>query len=444
MIFAITDIETTGSYASANSITEIAVVLTDGKQVLDEFSTLVKPDTSIPYHITQLTGIDDEMVEHAPLFEDIADELLSYFEDAIFVAHNVGFDYSFIKKAYEGIGRSFQMPKLCTVRIARKVLPGKSSYSLGRLCEGLGIGNDARHRAMGDAKATTELFHLMVQEDHAQVIDGMLKRGSGNQWLPPKMDEAVYQNLPESCGVYYLLDKKGEYLYIGMSVNIKKRIRQHFGGKMQSKRRQTFLRDVRDIQYKVLGDESLARLYEDAEIRKYWPEFNYAQKRVAKRFGLFEYTDQLGYRRLLIQQLKRGLASSIRWNNLELGRQELFSKARELGVDLAYCGLTGSPATNPDLNQHNERVEHLLAYFRQRDESYLLKLKGRNFKEESFVWVERGTLKGYGFVDKEEEISIHDLEDRMEVIPSSEMTQSILFQARTSGKVIPLDQNALE
>jgi DNA polymerase-3 subunit epsilon len=161
--YAVVDIETTGGRKSGNSITEIAVVIVLNHKVVSEWSSLVKPQRRIPAYITHLTGIDNAMVADAPLFSDIADELEAQLEACIFVAHNVGFDYGFIKSAFESINRSFHKPKYCTVRNARKTFPGLKSYSLGKLTEHFGISLNNHHRALSDAKATADLL-LLIQD----------------------------------------------------------------------------------------------------------------------------------------------------------------------------------------------------------------------------------------------------------------------------------------
>ena len=296
--FAIVDIETTGSHARGHGITEIAVIITDGFSELDRWETLVDPGLPIPEHITKLTGIDDTMVAAAPTFEAIADELEDWLGDAIFVAHNVGFDYAFIRGHFETMGRIWKRPKLCTVRMARKLLPGHGSYSLGRICTDLGIANNARHRAMGDCAATVALFHQMMQTERAEaVVQSMLKRGERESWLPQHVPASDFENLPLTAGVYRFLDRKGVPLYIGMSHNVRHRVRTHFNGDMASSRRQAFLRDIHRIEAEETGSVLLARLLEDELIRKHWPIHNRAQKSVAMRTAIIPYTDQKGFNR---------------------------------------------------------------------------------------------------------------------------------------------------
>lgn len=427
MIFAVTDIETTGSHASENSITEIAVVLTDGENVLDTFHTLVRPDHEIPHYITTLTGITNEMVAEAPSFEDIAEELHSFFEDAVFVAHNAGFDYAFIKRAFEGVGTRYNPQRLCTVRLARKILPGHRSYSLGTLCEAIGIENEARHRALGDTMATVELFHRLSAADSEGIITASLKKGSGEQWLPNKLPQETFLNLPEKPGVYYMLDGSGKILYIGMSANIKKRIRQHFGGKMASERRQTFLKEVADIKVELTGSELLARLIEDAEIRKHWPPFNRAQKRPIRHFSIYRYADQEGYNRMTVHQVKTRSANELTFSSLSEAKTWLQSFVHTNNLHNEICGLPSDGLPRPSVDEHNQMLEHAWLTLPVSEEKTILRVAGRNARETGFIWLMHGRLRGYGFVPYDADIaSDDDLEAFLQPLPESELTESIL------------------
>ncbi|MFI5154495.1 MAG: PolC-type DNA polymerase III, partial [Chitinophagales bacterium] len=150
-IFAIVDIETTGGYAANNGITEIAIVLHDGKTEIGRFESLVNPRQPVPRYIQALTGINDKMLADAPGFEEIAPTVFDYLKDSVFLAHNVNFDYSFVKFQLEAAGYELNSKKLCTVRLSRKIFPGLPSYSLGNLCRQFNIPNFQRHRAGGDA-----------------------------------------------------------------------------------------------------------------------------------------------------------------------------------------------------------------------------------------------------------------------------------------------------
>src|SRR4030095_5513058 len=144
-MYAIVDIETTGSYSAANGITEISIHVFDGDTVVEKYETLINPGQSIPRYIQAMTGITDEMVADAPRFEEVAQNIYAILQDKIFIAHSVNFDYSFIKGHLAMYGYDLDCRKLCTVRLSRKIIPGKLSYSLGSLCDSLGIYINDRH-----------------------------------------------------------------------------------------------------------------------------------------------------------------------------------------------------------------------------------------------------------------------------------------------------------
>lgn len=166
-MFAIIDIETTGNNCKYGYITEFAVYQHNGQEITNYFSTLINPGIDIPYYITKLTGIDNEMVKNAPKFYEVAKIIIELTAGRTFVAHNVQFDYRFLKEEFERLGYYFNRKTLCTVQLARKFLPGHSSYSLGKICSDLGIDIIDRHRASGDALATVKLFEILLQKNES-------------------------------------------------------------------------------------------------------------------------------------------------------------------------------------------------------------------------------------------------------------------------------------
>lgn len=164
-MFAIIDIETTGNSYKYGQITEIAVFQHNGIEVTNSFHTLIKPDMDIPNFITRLTGITNEMVANAPKFYEVAKEIVQLTAGRTFVAHNVHFDYRFLREEYKRLGYNFFRKTLCTVQLSRKMLPGHSSYSLGNICRDLNIEINGRHRADGDALATVKLFEILLKKN---------------------------------------------------------------------------------------------------------------------------------------------------------------------------------------------------------------------------------------------------------------------------------------
>jgi len=164
-LFSIIDIETTGHSYKYGKITEIAIYQHNGQKITDSYSTLINPEMDIPYFITELTGIDNNMTKNAPKFYEVAKTIVEMTTGSTFVAHNASFDYKFIREEFARLGYDYNRKTMCTVKLSRKLLPGHSSYSLGKLCSDLGIEINGRHRAAGDALATAKLFDILLEKN---------------------------------------------------------------------------------------------------------------------------------------------------------------------------------------------------------------------------------------------------------------------------------------
>ena len=296
-MYAIVDIETTGGSATRSRITEIAIYKHDGQKIVDEYQTLVNPCQDIPYNITKLTGIDNELVANAPLFFDVAKEIDAFLDGCVFVAHNVNFDYGFIKAEFERIGLSFRRKKLCTVRLSRKLLPGKYLYSLGKLCASEGIPLNNAHRAAADAKATAILFTQLMKIDREGYIEKALNPLSLEGLMPPNMPKEDFIALPNKQGIYYMLNERKQVIYIGKAKDIKKRVHSHFSGNTNTKSKYHFVKNIFGIDFKVIPNTLLVDIIEATEIKKHWPIHNRSYKRITLNYGLFQYTDRNGYER---------------------------------------------------------------------------------------------------------------------------------------------------
>lgn len=280
--YAIIDIETTGANRNGNKITEIAIIITDGETVFDRFSSLINPERSIPANITYLTGITNEMVMDKPKFYELAKRIVEITQGCVFVAHNVFFDYNFIRNEFMELGFNFNLPKLCTVRMSRKAFPGLKSYSLGNLVQHFNISLPNHHRAMDDANATYDLFKLIKQSNP----DLLKPEETRITTLPSQIDPKVVENLPELPGLYYFYDANGELLYIGKSKSIRKRILNHFRPNIKRKKDLQLKNKIAHIDYKLTGNELAALLLESQEIKQSKPYFNHALKSTRFKYGV--------------------------------------------------------------------------------------------------------------------------------------------------------------
>ena len=411
-MYAIVDIETTGSYAAANGITEVSVHVHDGHRVVERFETLLDPGQPIPSYIQTMTGITDAMVREAPPFEAVAERLFQILDGRVFVAHNVNFDYSFLHARLRDCGFQLRNKKLCTVRLSRSILPGLPSYSLGNLCRSLGIRIRSRHRAGGDAAATVELFEKLLALDKEDRIGKSLKRDSKESVLPPHVPKDHFDNLPYGPGVYYFLNAKEQVVYVGKAANIRYRVNSHFSNNSEGRQKQRFLQQVHAIRHQACGTELMAAILESAEIQKRWPPLNAAQKKKEDVFGIFSYEDLKGYHRLVIDRDRKGLHPHHRFHYLADGQALLRRLIREFGLCPKACGLqtdpgpcTGTEArtcaceSGESANVYNQRVERAIRSLHG-SPSFAIMDQGMNGDDRSCVLVIEGAFYGMGYVPK--------------------------------------------
>ncbi|WP_344826127.1 exonuclease domain-containing protein [Rurimicrobium arvi] len=442
-LYAIVDIETTGSYAAGCGITEIAIVIHDGKEVVNRYETLVNPGHSIPYFIQSLTGINDAMLADAPSFREIAPYVFELLAPCVFVAHSVNFDYSFVRHELSKAGFTLNTPRLCTVRMSRKVRPGLPSYSLGKLCDTLGITVANRHRAGGDADATAILFGRLLQWDAAGDIPKMLERGSKEQMLPPNVPRKDFDALPTCPGVYFFHDRQGKVVYVGKAKNIRKRVASHFTGNNTGARRQQFLQDICGISFERCGTELAALIVEVTEIKKRWPKYNRALKRYEPKYGLFLYEDRQDYCRLAVGKYNKSHVALHEFGSQEEGLRMLQGLCREFSLcpELCMMGDCAGHCQDPDGLQlpardfhgpsasYNEKVVEALASMRSELPSFYILDKGRNREERCCIWVENGQLYGMTYLNEDEVFSdAASMRERIERYPSNRYVMDLIFQ----------------
>ena len=198
---AVVDLETTGTAAASDGITEIGIVRILNGEVIEEWSSLVNPQTTIPPEIQALTGITDAMVRNAPTFAELAGDVLTRLEGHLFVAHNARFDYGFIKNAFRRHGVPFSAEVLCTVRLSRKLYPQYSQHNLDSLIARHGLNAPGRHRAMGDARMAWQFMQTAAREHSADVVMAATKSLLKMPSLPPQLDPGALDALPDGPGV---------------------------------------------------------------------------------------------------------------------------------------------------------------------------------------------------------------------------------------------------
>jgi DNA polymerase III subunit epsilon len=440
MLYAITDIETTGGYASANGITEIAVYIYDGQSIVDSFETLVNPHQPIPRFVQSLTGITDDMVQLAPSFEEIAPRLMELFQGKVFVAHNVNFDYSFINHHLQSVGYNLHCTKLCTVRYARKIFPKLASYSLGNLCRHFEIPLYNRHRAAGDARATVQLFELLRKSDVNNHLHTMLGKQSKEQYLPLHLNKEDIDQLPLTPGVYYFHDVKDKIVYVGKALQLKKRVTSHFSNNKPSRQKQEFQRNIYRISYQQCGTELMASVLETIEIKRLWPKYNRAIKGYEASYGLYMYEDGNGYIRLAVDRKHKHLPAVHLFYSRYEGMTELKRLVKEFSLCNKLCfidrssdalcsaeGCKGACHGAESASEYNERVRQAVEQLKQELPSFAIRERSYFNEKDSCILMEAGRFYGMGYVPPEFDFAAKDeLRSQLQEYPEYDFVRNII------------------
>jgi DNA polymerase-3 subunit epsilon len=413
-MFAILDIETTGGSPAYEKITEIAIFFHDGQKVVDEWCTLINPEKTIPYFITGLTGITNEMVADAPKFYEVAKEIVERTENHTIVGHNVQFDYSFIKSEFKRLGFDYSRKTLCTVKLSRKLLPGYKSYSLGKICKEVGIEIRDRHRAAGDALATVRLFEMLMERNNGNGEFSLVTEPPGRyRNLNEHLSVSDIENLPEACGTYYFFDEKQQLLYIGKSKNIKHRVLSHLGNS-SNKRAMEMKQRIHTISFELTGSELIALLKESREIKDQKPMYNRAQKRAFFYWGLYVSRDEYGYITFHLQKISETADDPVTcYNNKKEAREALTRMVERNWLCQKLSGLyqtdgacfhhtirqcNGACVQAESVSAYNKRAEALLDSLKLDRGNVLIIDKGRTAEERSLVRIEKGMYMGYGYI----------------------------------------------
>ncbi len=416
-LYAVVDIETTGGMARRDRITEIAIALYDGEKIIDSYESLVNPERSIPTEITRITGITNSMVANAPKFFEIAKKVVEMTDGAIFVAHNVRFDYSFIREEFAALGFTYTRKQLCTVVLSRKAFPGLRSYSLGNLIRHFDIKVENRHRAMDDVLATVDVMgRILRQEDGQHQVDRIINAGIKASHLPKDITLERIHSLPESAGVYYFYNEYGHVIYVGKSINIRKRIMQHFG-KIDDKT-DKFIKKVADITYEETGNELVAMLLESSEIKALQPEINKAQRTKDYPYFIHQFIDEKGYIRfdwdkssVKSRQNKiilnhYGSKGSARGHLMMITEQlSLCSGLNGLYESVGSCfyyqtgACSGACQQVESAESYNERAIEAVDYLKRSfNDNFFLVTDGKSKEEKAIVLIEDGHYRGYGYL----------------------------------------------
>ncbi|KJJ39530.1 MAG: exonuclease [Aequorivita sp.] len=442
-MYAILDIETTGGKYNEEGITEIAIYKFDGHKIVDQFSSLINPEKPIQPFVVNLTGINNEMLRHAPKFYEVAKRIIEITDGCIMVAHNALFDNRILTTEFDRLGYPFEKETLCTVELAKKLIPDMPSYSLGKLVRSLGIPLSDRHRAQGDAKATVALFKMLLAKDTSkEIITETLRKDPKREMAPKLLD--IIENAPSETGVYYMHNEAGNIIYIGKSRNIRKRLMQHFTN--DNRKSKKIQREVKAVTFEKTGNEMIALLKEFEEIKQNRPLFNRSLRHPVFTHQLTSFVDENGYINLKIEKADGRKKAISTFSNYQQAKSALFRITEENQLCQKLTGLyeTKKQCFNYSINEcygacvnkepaaeYNNRVQAFLEQHANENQNLLIIDRGRDVEERSVILIENGKFKGYGFYNLNYQIN------------NPEILKSIINPMQDSRDVRHIIQNYL-
>lgn len=362
-MYTVIDIESNGAPFRKESIIEIAIYRFDGHEITDQFISLVNPESEISAFVQKLTGITSKMVLTAPKFHEIAKRVVEITQDSILVGHNIDFDYRMLRQSFKRLGYEFTINTLDTIPLAKKLIPDEKSYSLSKLCKSIGIPLSEAHRASGDARATLDLFKLlMIKDQNNEIIQSQHEENHAKNYI--NKIQVLTEDLPNERGILYLQNSEGKIIYSDVVEDLYKSAKKIFDSdKAKYKKLQD---ETEKISYELTGTDLIAKLM---------MQNKGIQKRQPLTFGLFYRKNKFILEKIKKEQEEKPL---LRFKSFTQGLKAInYIKSREELKDLVEF----TQKTN----------------IKGRNEIWFS--SGRTLGEKSFLVLEKGKLIGFGFYE---------------------------------------------
>lgn len=394
-MYSIIDIETTGGNSKTGKITEIAVFVHNGTRIVTEFCTLLNPQQRIPPFISKLTGITQQMVDEAPLFEEVAAYIAEITANTIFVAHNVNFDYGFIREEYRRIGQEFRRRRLCTVQMSRMSFPGLKSYSLGKITSELNITLKNSHRAGHDALATVHLFEkIMQQQSQVGLFDMHYGKADFSGINSPLLNEQILESIPDETGVLRFYNRQDELIYTKRGAHLRETAIEKLKPDA-SKTTKSFREELYRIEAVVTGSAMMAQLLEMQDVVSMKPKYNFGRASVRVAFGL-DLVETAGNWHITINRNTQCCSPLMKFSSFGEALKQLHELARVLHLPVRERSQGRNKTVLLHIHEgHFQQLESLLNFGSR---SFLIIDEGRRADERLALLVLDGAICGYNYI----------------------------------------------
>lgn len=431
-MYAVVDLETTGSHPSHDNIIEIAVYLHDGENVTDKFCSLLNPGHPIPPFISKLTGITNDMVANAPTFSDIAQQLSEFLRGRVFVAHNVQFDHSFLKQSLLRHGHDLECEMLCTIKAGRALIPGLASYKLSSLCKALDIQLNNAHRAYADALATAHVLTVLNERAKGNLNPYHYQKEVRKN--PSRIPEESLDALPSQAGLLFFLAENGEVLLVSGSSNIRKKA-WSLVKRFHHKRLLPLATEAASVSYEITGSEILASVLEIQNCKDSKPKFNRLNKGFESRCVITDVVDDQGLLHLQIASHKTG-GNRYRTFSSNTEARRILKEAQKKFNIINEFNTGASKLQLDDLPTHNEKSEKALEWISGGRKTLILHDKLAQSGEHTLFWLEDEVVKGYKTMGVRETLTSHEtLREQLISLPDDPAIYRTISRQVSRGKV---------
>ena len=399
-MYAVIDIETTGGNYDQEGITEIAIYQYDGYKITDQFCSLINPKKQIQPFVKKLTGINEKMLQNAPIFFEVAKRIIEITENCIIVAHNAAFDYRILKTEFKRLGYEYERKTICTINLSKELLPDQKVFNLGKLASNLGIPFSDRHRAFGDAQVTLKLFELLIEKDIGKKIIREHTKVLKNS-KTPKRYLKIIDKLPSKMGLYYILDTNNEIIYIGKSKNIKQSVIQDLTS--SNKKSIIIQNEISKVSFSFSGGELTTYLKQQNEIKINRPKLNGSSKYRIFPIGI-RIDKTKTYHSIIVEQVKKNFEYFSVYKNKKLAEKTVLILADKFKIQLKNpnCISSHSKKTiqkKDSSRQHNKKIMELCNSFSYPFPDFLLTENGRKQGEFTFILIKNYQFRGYGYFE---------------------------------------------
>lgn len=407
-MYSVIDIESNGAGFRKENIIEIAIYKYDGHEIVDQFITLVNPESEITPFVQRLTNISQKMVKSAPRFHEIAKRIVEITQNTTLVGHNIEFDYRMLRQEFKRLGYEFKINTIDTIPLAKKLIPEAESYSLGKLVKSLGIPLIDQHRASGDARATLELFKLLMFKDKdSEIIQQHHEEINAKTYL--NKIKYLTQDLPFERGIIYFQNAEGKIIFFDFVDDLSKFAKTLFNSK--SKRHKQIQDEVEHIHYDLTGSDILAKLIITTKG---------LQKRDNFQFGLYYKNEKYFAERI---------------SNLKEEKPLLRFKSFTQGLKAVSFIETQSQFKD---------VEELKKVIHLNDRNELWLSAGRTLGEKSFLIFQKGKLTAFGFYELYSQLNSWEKLSKLQIdlnsFPQDLQNDLQLALLRSDFEIIPLPE----